>query len=254
MQAQEKRAVASNLFNTPIHQWMFECSIPKFTRTNAGQRGFPLSFKPLCWVSPSPIHRRQATIDKAMNWHTVMLGRICLMCSAQLWTITWSPVAPRCRAMHVSTCRVWALQALSKARFFRPKARFNKQSSRKFVNMSTFQRRYHAVFISWISGHCYWPHLKLSVWENLGCGSRWWILQPLSPATSELPQNYSRVGSKKHTQNITLKKVAFLIKHLITNSAAFVIQDTGLPVPAPKFGHDSVGRLLSTAQWDHESS
>lgn len=69
-----------------------------FPRTNAGQRGFPLSFKPLCLVSPSPIHRRQATIDKAMNWHTVMLGRICLMCSAQLWTITWSPVAPRCRA------------------------------------------------------------------------------------------------------------------------------------------------------------
>lgn len=126
--------------------------------------------------------------------------------------------------------------------------------------MSTFQRRYHAVFISWISGHCYWPHLKLSVWENLGCGSRWWILQPLSPATSELPQNYSRVGSKKHTQNITLKKVAFLIKHLITNSLQPLSSKTlASPSLRPNSGmtaldaffqrHNGTTNLLRCCRW-----
>ena len=94
MQAQENQAVTSIQYaHSSVTVWVSYSKISP--AQNAGQRGFPLSFKPLCLVSTSPIHRRQATIDKAMNWHTVMLGRICLMYSAQLWTITWSPVAPR---------------------------------------------------------------------------------------------------------------------------------------------------------------
>ena len=139
-------------------------------------------------VKQTPIKNSQVTIDKAMKRHSFMLCCICLVYFAQLWTIMLWSLAPQRHDgnSQLSTCRtriVWHFQRPeSNGPGPRAQRRFNKQSWRKFPTWFHFNNHdFMPFFMSWISGHCYWPHLRLSVWENLGCGSKWWILQSLSP-------------------------------------------------------------------------